>query len=79
MFLNLVSFGLYTHECSLYFLFMDINRKSDSIRVGKKYFIQTPNKYFPIEPHYLFPFFQFMSYNFKNIYVENKICFGNIT
>ncbi|MFQ4142089.1 methyltransferase domain-containing protein [Chlorogloeopsis sp. ULAP02] len=29
-------------------------------RVGKKYFIQTPNLYFPIEPHFVFPFFQFL-------------------
>ena len=29
-------------------------------RVGKRYFIQTPNKYFFIEPHFLFPFFQFL-------------------
>jgi len=28
-------------------------------RVGKRFFIQTPNRYFPIEPHFLFPFFQF--------------------
>ncbi len=28
-------------------------------RVGQNYFIQTPNKYFPIEPHFLFPFYQF--------------------
>jgi len=28
-------------------------------RVGNNYFIQTPNLYFPIEPHWLFPFFQF--------------------
>jgi hypothetical protein len=27
-------------------------------RVGKRYFIQTPNKYFPIEPHFELPFFQ---------------------
>ncbi len=30
------------------------------LRVGKHYFIQTPNKYFFIEPHYLLPFFQFL-------------------
>ncbi len=29
-------------------------------RVGKKFFIQTPNKYFPIEAHYAIPFAQYM-------------------
>jgi len=29
-------------------------------RVGQYYFVQTPNKYFFIEPHYLFPYFQFL-------------------
>lgn len=27
-------------------------------RVGRRYFVQTPNRRFPIEPHFLMPLFQ---------------------
>jgi hypothetical protein len=40
-------------------------------RVGKSYFIQTPNKYFPIEPHFLIPFFQFLPDVVKKYLVRN--------
>lgn len=33
------------------------------IRIGERYFIQTPNKYFPIEAHYALPFAQFLPKN----------------
>ena len=33
---------------------------SEILRIGKKHIIQTPNKYFFIEPHYMFPFFQYL-------------------
>lgn len=33
---------------------------SEIRRVGKRFFVQTPNKFFPIEPHFLVPGFQFL-------------------
>ncbi len=38
----------------------DQQRMADEIkRVGTRYFVQTPNRYFPLEPHFLVPGFQF--------------------
>jgi ubiquinone/menaquinone biosynthesis C-methylase UbiE len=39
----------------------DQQRMANEIRrVGRRYFVQTPNRYFPIEPHFLTPGFQFL-------------------
>ncbi len=41
--------------------FEDQKRMANEIkRVSKKYFVQTPSYYFPIEPHFLFPFFHWL-------------------
>lgn len=40
-------------------------------RVGKHFFVQTPNHYFPMEPHFLFPFFHFMPARVKVFIVRN--------
>lgn len=43
----------------------------EAMRVGKYFFVQTPNRYFPIEPHFKFPFFQFLPKSLK-IFLQTK-------
>jgi ubiquinone/menaquinone biosynthesis C-methylase UbiE len=40
----------------------------EAMRVGKSWFITTPNFWFPLEVHYLLPFFQFLPLGAKKVY-----------
>jgi ubiquinone/menaquinone biosynthesis C-methylase UbiE len=40
-------------------------------RIGRCYFIQTPNRYFPLEPHFLFPFFQFLPVRLRVLLLQS--------
>ena len=40
-------------------------------RVGKRYFLQTPNRHFPVEPHFLFPFFQYLPVGSRAFLLEH--------
>ena len=35
------------------------------VRIGKRFFVQTPNYFFPIEPHFLVPGFQWLPLNIR--------------
>jgi len=49
----------------------DQQRMADEVRrVGRRYCVQTPNRYFPIEPHFVFPFFQFLPISMRASMVQ---------
>ncbi|MBC7946773.1 MAG: class I SAM-dependent methyltransferase [Chitinophagaceae bacterium] len=48
----------------------------EAARVGKYYYIQTPNYYFPIEPHWLFPAFQWLPFSTR-VWLTRKFDLGH--
>lgn len=67
------SFDLVFSNSVIEHLYTFTNQKKmaqECMRVGKKFFIQTPNKHFPVEAHYALPFVQ---------YLPNKFVFTILT
>lgn len=59
------------------FTFENQKKMADEVRrVGKCYFIQTPNYFFPIEPHFMFPLFHYFPRNMR-IALISKFSIGN--
>ena len=48
------------------------------LRVGRRYFVQTPNYWFPFEPHFLFPCFQFLPERLR-IYMVSRFDMGQFS
>lgn len=41
------------------------------LRLGKRFFLQTPNRYFVIEPHFLLPYFQYYPVKLRTFLAQN--------
>lgn len=59
------------------FSFENQKKMADEVkRIGKNYYVQTPNYYFPIEPHWLFPFFHWLPFKMR-VFLTKNFSLGN--
>lgn len=52
---------------------------SEAMRVGERLWIQTPNKWFPVEPHFLTPFVHWLPRRLRRALVRNLTVWGLVT
>lgn len=52
---------------------------SELMRISKSYFVQTPYKYFPLEPHYITPFIHWLPNRPQKMLVRNFTIRGLLT
>ena len=69
--MNALDLNIFKFDCDIIFshsLIEHIDHEKFAeivVRSEKPYFIQTPNKYFPMEPHFLIPLLQFLPLQLK--------------
>ncbi len=73
------SFDVVYSNSTIEHLYSEDNQRlaaAEIARVGKAYFVQTPNRWFPIEPHYLTPFVHYLPKKWQRRLLRNFTLWG---